>query len=308
MRSLLTIIILVMFNNAAVAQENAPAQNSQTPASAPTSTVDQYTERAQELIATATETLNERAKDEHSPVGMFMDADVVVQSVMILLIVASVVSWLIVVAKFMSIRYGKSSLKRSYRKLEKLGYTDANAHFSKGRGVVGRMFRAAVQEREKTGEGANLKGGIKERVSSQLSRIEIGAARKMTSGTSVLANIGSTAPFIGLFGTVWGIMNSFISIAETNTTNLSVVAPGIAEALLATGLGLVAAIPAVIFYNLLARAIGGYKIMLGDAGALVERSLSRDLDLSNQLAHVENTLPSKIDESASEPLISAAAE
>lgn len=109
------------------------------------------------------------------------------------------------------------------------------------------------------------------------------------SGTGILANIGSTAPFVGLFGTVWGIMNSFISISESNTTNLAVVAPGIAEALLATAIGLVAAIPAVIFYNLIARGLGGYKVMLADAAALVERTLSRDLDFAAQASRSSTT-------------------
>ena len=100
----------------------------------------------------------------------------------------------------------------------------------------------------------------------------------MSSGTGVLATIGSTAPFVGLFGTVWGIMNSFIGIAKTQTTNLAVVAPGIAEALLATALGLVAAIPAVVIYNVFARSIAGYKAQVADASAEVLLLVSRDLD------------------------------
>ena len=94
----------------------------------------------------------------------------------------------------------------------------------------------------------------------------------------MLATIGSTAPFVGLFGTVWGIMNAFIGISEAQTTNLAVVAPGIAEALLATALGLVAAIPAVVIYNVFARSIAGYRALLADAAAAVERLVSRDLD------------------------------
>ncbi len=120
--------------------------------------------------------------------------------------------------------------------------------------------------------------GLKERVSSRLVRIEAQAGRRMSRGTGVLATIGSTAPFVGLFGTVWGIMNSFIGISEAQTTNLAVVAPGIAEALLATALGLVAAIPAVVIYNVFARSITGYRQLLADASAGVERLISRDLD------------------------------
>jgi biopolymer transport protein ExbB len=100
----------------------------------------------------------------------------------------------------------------------------------------------------------------------------------MASGTGVLATIGSIGPFVGLLGTVWGIMSSFIGIADSNTTSLAVVAPGIAEALLATGVGLAAAIPAVVIYNALARSITGYRAMLADAVALIMIHLSRDLD------------------------------
>lgn len=120
--------------------------------------------------------------------------------------------------------------------------------------------------------------GIKERVAIALSRIEARAGRAMAKGTGLLATIGSTAPFVGLSGTVWGIMNSFIGISQAKTTNLAVVAPGIAEALLATAIGLVAAIPAVIIYNVFARSIAGYRAMLSDASGEILRHLSRDLE------------------------------
>ena len=125
---------------------------------------------------------------------------------------------------------------------------------------------------------AREKEGIKERVSFRLERLVAASGRNMSSGTGMLATIGSTAPFVGLFGTVWGIMNSFIGIAKTQTTNLAVVAPGIAEALLATALGLVAAIPAVVIYNVFARSIAGYKAQVSDASAQVLLLVSRDLD------------------------------
>jgi len=101
---------------------------------------------------------------------------------------------------------------------------------------------------------------------------------RLNRGLMVLSNIASAGPFIGLFGTVWGIMNSFIGISKSQTTNLAVVAPGIAEALLATAMGLVAAIPAVVIYNVFARSIAGYRAQLGDASAAVLRLVSRDLD------------------------------
>ena len=108
--------------------------------------------------------------------------------------------------------------------------------------------------------------------------IEAGVGRQMQRGTSILATIGATAPFVGLFGTVWGIMNSFIGISKSQTTNLAVVAPGIAEALLATAFGLAAAIPAVVIYNMFSRQIAGYRALLGDTSAEVLRIVGRDLD------------------------------
>ncbi|MBP0482801.1 tonB-system energizer ExbB [Sagittula salina] len=242
--------------------------------------------------------LDAGAADHMSPVGMFMAADWVVKGVMIALALASVLTWAILAAKVVVLAWRRTGLRRQYRRLERAGSLDAlTGRLAKGRGLVGRMTRAAVEERDRTlagsaGIATGLHSGIKERTASTLSRIEIGAARRMGAGTGVLANIGSVAPFVGLFGTVWGIMNSFISIAESNTTNLAVVAPGIAEALLATAIGLVAAIPAVIFYNILSRALGGYKVMLGDAAALVERTLSRDLDLKRTDENPRLTLAS----------------
>src|SRR5207302_6871276 len=111
-------------------------------------------------------------------------------------------------------------------------------------------------------------------------RIEASYGRRIMRGTGVLATIGATAPFVGLFGTVWGIMNSFIGISKSHTTNLAVVAPGIAEALLATALGLAAAIPAVVIYNVFSRQIAGYRALVGDASAEVMRLVSRDLDVA----------------------------
>src|SRR6185312_8924380 len=120
--------------------------------------------------------------------------------------------------------------------------------------------------------------GVKERIASRLERTEAAAGRQMIRGTGILATIGATAPFVGLFGTVWGIMNSFIGISKQHTTNLAVVAPGIAEALLATAFGLVAAIPAVVIYNVFSRWTGWQRAIYTDAGAQVMRLVSRDLD------------------------------
>ncbi|MGO4285030.1 tonB-system energizer ExbB, partial [Bosea sp. TAB14] len=149
------------------------------------------------------------------------------------------------------------------------------------RGAVGALLSAALEE---TRRSVDLgEDGIKERAAIALSRIEARAGRNMARGTGLLATIGSTAPFVGLFGTVWGIMNSFIGISQAKTTNLAVVAPGIAEALLATAIGLVAAIPAVIIYNVFARAITGYRATLSDASGEILRHLSRDLERRQRL-------------------------
>lgn len=125
---------------------------------------------------------------------------------------------------------------------------------------------------------ADLRASARDRLELRLDRIEAGVVRQLRSGSGLLASIGSVGPFVGLFGTVFGIMNSFLAIAETKTTNLSVVAPGIAEALLATGIGLVAAIPAVLLYNAVVRRIAAYRHALADARAELLLRFSRELD------------------------------
>jgi biopolymer transport protein ExbB len=141
---------------------------------------------------------------------------------------------------------------------------------------VADLVHAAARELKRSSDFSAE--GVKERLAIALSRIEARAGRNMARGTGLLATIGATAPFVGLFGTVWGIMNSFIGISQSKTTNLAVVAPGIAEALLATAIGLVAAIPAVIIYNVFARAITGYRALLSDASGEILQHLSRDLE------------------------------
>ena len=208
---------------------------------------------------------------------MFMGADVVVKAVMIGLAFASLVTWTLLLAKAVELLAARRRTLAGLGRLARaqtLG--EADVEIVKGDTVVRRLVAAALDEaRRSQGLGAE---GIKERAAALLARIEARAGRSMGRGTAVLATIGSTAPFVGLFGTVWGIMNAFIGISKTNTTNLAVVAPGIAEALLATATGLVAAIPAVIIYNMFARGITGYRQVLADASTEVLRLLSRDLD------------------------------
>jgi biopolymer transport protein ExbB len=212
-----------------------------------------------------------------TPWGMFRNADPIVQVVMMGLAFASVVTWTVWLAKSIELWFSGRTARRALETLAKSAtLRQAAGELQGSRAPVALLVSAAMSEADRS-QGLESEG-VKERTSVLLSRIEARAGRVMTRGTGVLATIGATAPFVGLFGTVWGIMNSFIGISRTNTTNLAVVAPGIAEALLATALGLVAAIPAVVIYNAFSRSIAGYRAVLGDSTAEVLRHLSRDLD------------------------------
>jgi len=216
-----------------------------------------------------------------SPWGMFVNADIVVKAVMIGLAFASLVTWTVWLAKSLELAAARLSARRALKAITQArSLADAGRDLASRRDAGALLVQAAKQEVELSERALDhVEGdGLKERVTSRLARIEAQAGRRMSRGTGVLATIGSTAPFVGLFGTVWGIMNAFIGISEAQTTNLAVVAPGIAEALLATALGLVAAIPAVVIYNVFARSITGYRQVLADASAGVERLVSRDLD------------------------------
>jgi biopolymer transport protein ExbB len=188
------------------------------------------------------------------------------------------VTWTVWVAKTVELWSIKRTTRRALATLgEAQSLAEAADQLRTNKSPVMELVEAALLELRLSAEATDREG-IKERVASRLERIEAGRARSVTRGTNILATIGATAPFVGLFGTVWGIMNSFIGISKSQTTNLAVVAPGIAEALLATAFGLVAAIPAVVIYNLFARSISGYRALLGDASAEVLRLVSRDLD------------------------------
>ena len=213
-----------------------------------------------------------------SPWSMFLSADIVVQTVMVGLVFASLVTWTVWLAKTLELLAGTSKLRRALTAISKeRSLLDARASVGTARGILPALIDAAVLELRLSADLAD-KGGIKERIATRLARLEVAAGRDMNKGTGVLATIGATAPFVGLFGTVWGIMNSFVGISKAQTTNLAVVAPGIAEALLATAIGLFAAIPAVIIYNQFARSTARYRALVGDASAEVLRLVSRDLD------------------------------
>ena len=210
-----------------------------------------------------------------SVTGMFAQATIVVKIVMGILAAASVVTWAIWIYKSIEIGSARARVQADLRSISKSG-TLGQVSSELNRGPVARLAQCAILEMEASENLPNE--GVKERVAIGLQRVESAAARRISIGTGILASVGSTGPFVGLFGTVWGIMNSFIHISNSHTTNLSVVAPGIAEALLATAMGLVAAIPAVVIYNMFSRAIASYRALLGDASAGIMRHVSRDLD------------------------------
>lgn len=201
---------------------------------------------------------------------------------MIGLILASVVTWAIFFSKSVEFFTQKRRLKREQLQLADARSLDQASDIAAGfsaKSLSAQLINEAQNELELS-QGSEDNEGIKERTGFRLERRVAAVGRYMGRGNGYLATIGAISPFVGLFGTVWGIMNSFIGIAQTQTTNLAVVAPGIAEALLATAIGLVAAIPAVVIYNIFARQIGSYKATLGDVAAQVLLLQSRDLDLN----------------------------
>ena len=210
-----------------------------------------------------------------SPWGMFMNADIIVKSVMCGLAFASLMTWTVWLAKTLELARERRIAGRRLALLESDTTLAAVEQDSEGKtDAVAQLIHSAV--RETTLSRGLFDDGFKERIALRLERVEMAMSRRISRGMGIVATIGATAPFVGLFGTVWGIMNAFIGISEAKTTNLAVVAPGIAEALLATALGLVAAIPAVIIYNTLVRHVTSYRAMLGDASAQVMLLISRD--------------------------------
>ena len=227
-------------------------------------------------------TVNALLPRDLSPWGMFLNADIVVKAVMIGLAFASLVTWTVWLVKSLELMRARRLAKQRLAILESdTTLAEAAGETSGGDDAVAQIIQSAARELLLSDNVYD--DGLKERTALRLERVESAMARRINRGTGVLATIGATAPFVGLFGTVWGIMNSFIGISEANTTNLAVVAPGIAEALLATAMGLIAAIPAVVIYNHLARTTTSYRALLGDASAQVLLLISRDQ--SRRLPH-----------------------
>lgn len=215
-----------------------------------------------------------------TPIGMFLGADWVVKTVIVGLLIASVVTWTIWIVKTFEVRILKRHLRNALEVSSSASSLDSIDIQQLSPGCAA-FFEQAQKELELSSDLAS-NDAIKERVESRFLELESTTNQALIQGTGVLATIGATAPFVGLFGTVWGIMNSFIGISHSNTTSLAVVAPGIAEALLATALGLVAAIPAVVLYNYLARQMGAYRAALRHLSMQIVRLVSRDLDRKMQ--------------------------
>lgn len=256
----------------AVSQPPAALPQAAAPA-APSDAVATPAEREAKLLKAATAELKEL-----SPWSMFKSADVLVKAVMIGLAFASLVTWTIFIAKMLELTVVQRKLRSALAKIAD-ARSLAEAQFALGaKGSVLASFLAAAMREARLSAGISSDAGIKERAASSFAEIVRAEARRIRLGMGLLATIGATSPFVGLFGTVWGIMNSFIGISKSQTTNLAVVAPGIAEALLATAFGLVAAIPAVIIYNHFARVTKGYLELVNRASGAAGRLLSRDLD------------------------------
>jgi biopolymer transport protein ExbB len=213
-----------------------------------------------------------------SPWSMFLSADVIVKAVMIGLAFASLVTWTMFIGKSIELSTARRKLRLALgQSADARSLTEAQFALASKDTVLSMLLAAALRE-ARLSAGISSDSGIKERAASSFAEISRAEARRIRLGMGLLATIGATAPFVGLFGTVWGIMNSFIGISKAQTTNLAVVAPGIAEALLATAIGLVAAIPAVIIYNHFARQAKTYLELVARASGAAGRLLSRDLD------------------------------
>ncbi|MEE4138783.1 tonB-system energizer ExbB [Pseudomonas viridiflava] len=281
-RGIAALVLSLMLAPVALADQSAPATP---PAATAPAATNAAPAPVQADAAAPVETLEPAAEDNSlgmshdlSPWGMYQNADVVVKAVMIGLAIASIITWTIWIAKGFELLGAKRRLRAEIANLKKARTLSEAGETAAKEGTLANLLVHDAMEEMRLSTNSREREGIKERVSFRLERLVAACGRNMSSGTGVLATIGSTAPFVGLFGTVWGIMNSFIGIAKTQTTNLAVVAPGIAEALLATALGLVAAIPAVVIYNVFARSIAGYKAQVADASAQVLLLVSRDLD------------------------------
>ena len=215
-----------------------------------------------------------------SPVALFLQADVVVKVVMAGLLIASIWTWAIIFAswrRFSRTRKAMAQFERDFWQAEEIDV------FYKAHGTselpTARVFAAGVSEwRHSTASGQIDKGGTRERLATTMGAAVAKEVDSLSDRLNILATVGSVAPFVGLFGTVWGIMRSFTSIASAQNSSLAVVAPGIAEALFATAIGLFAAIPAVIAYNRFSHGVNRMEASLNRFADGFHATLSRQLD------------------------------
>lgn len=284
---LMSLMLVAGLSGNAMAAPATPAAQAVTSAAAQPATADTPAPASADATPAP---LMQPAPTEATPViptdlsvlGMYHHADVVVKTVMIGLLLASVVTWALLFSKGAEVFSGKRRMRREFDVLSSVRTLDEAAEQAESfaaSSISAQMIRDAQNELELSA-GSTDNNGIKERTGFRLERRVSAAGRYMGRGNGILATIGAISPFVGLFGTVWGIMNSFIGIAQTQTTNLAVVAPGIAEALLATAVGLIAAIPAVVIYNIFARTITSYRHQVGDVAAQIILLQGRDLDLA----------------------------
>lgn len=285
--------ILLAMAGAAVLMASSPVLAQDTTAPAPaTAAATTEAPAADAAAAPAEEAATEEAAGGHggeelTPIKMFNDSGLVVKVVMIGLLVASIFTWVILIIKIMEFGGLNSKTNRflenfrgartiaDMRKIATSDEFDGNP--------LADMAAAATEEIELSRQaGLSVTGEHRDaavgRAATAVSAVQAGLAGRLSGGQQFLASTGSTAPFVGLFGTVYGVMNSFIGIAQSNTTNLAIVAPGIAEALLATGIGLFAAIPAVIFYNYFNTRIAAYGTRSDGFAAELLNAISRQLD------------------------------
>jgi biopolymer transport protein TolQ len=218
------------------------------------------------------------APDRLNPVKLFLDADIVVQSVIIGLVLASIWVWAIIVS--FSIRMRGVSRRSDAYEEEFWGahdFEDFQKRRGKGDVPAGKVAAAGLGEWKRSGKAAD-KEGVRQRLASAMNSAVANEADKLADRLNFLATVGSVAPFVGLFGTVWGIMNSFFQIGQQQNSSLAVVAPGISEALFATAIGLFAAIPAVIAYNRFSHRVNGFEARLQRFADRFHSALSHQLE------------------------------
>jgi biopolymer transport protein ExbB len=286
-----TTSILAVLGAVALMAVSAPAfaQNTATPAAATDTNTTASAEAtpAADSAAAPDAPTTIKGAGKLNPVQMFIQATPVVKVVMIGLLFCSVFSWTTLIIKlinFAALNRETSKFLEAFRGARSISDMNKISTAEEFEGNPFADMAAAASNEVELSRQAGLsvtgehRGSTINRASAAVAGVQATLGKRMSSGMQFLASVGSSGPFIGLFGTVYGIMNSFISIANTNTTNLAVVAPGIAEALLATGIGLFAAIPSVIFYNYFQTQIASYGTRT--EGFIVElmNAISRQLD------------------------------